>query len=415
MKSTTKVKPFEITKREVFNAWKRVKANKGAAGVDEESIAAFECKLPKNLYKLWNRMSSGSYFPQAVRRVEIPKKDGSTRPLGIPTVYDRIAQEVVRARLEVPLELIFHKDSYGYRPGKSAIDAVRSCRERNWKYDWVLDVDIQKFFDTIPHELLLKAVHKHCTEKWMVLYIERWLKAPIQHQDGSIVGSEQGTPQGGVISPLLANLYLHYAFDKWMEREHPTVKFERYADDLVCHCTTQEQAYELKQELDERLKECGLTLHPDKTKVVYCKDSRRSAKHPDVSFTFLGYTFQPRHSRNRSTDEYFTGFLPAASKDAQKNLRRKLREFKLARYERLPIHEVAKRLNPLLRGWFNYFSQFYRSALSYVYFTVERRLTKWVKGKYGWSCRKATMWLQRLKLRDRRLFAHWEILGVSKC
>lgn len=294
-------KPIEVTKREVYAAWLRVKANKGAGGVDGEGITEFEAKLAKNLYKLWNRMSSGSYFPKAVRRVEIPKKDGSKRPLGIPTVYDRIAQEVVRARLEPTVEAIFHPDSYGYRPGKSAIEAVRVCRERSWKYSWVLDVDIQKFFDTIDHKLLLKAVGKHCKAKWMVLYIERWLKATIRHADGREETSERGTPQGGVISPLLANLYLHYAFDCWITKTYPMVRFERFADDVVIHCQNEAQSEAIQIALKERLQSCGLKLHPETTKIVYCKDSARRKDYPNISYTFLGYTFRPKGAQNRKT------------------------------------------------------------------------------------------------------------------
>jgi RNA-directed DNA polymerase len=309
MNSSRKAKQFTITKREIYQAWLHVRSNAGASGVDGESIASFEAKLSKNLYKLWNRMSSGSYFPKAVKRVEIPKKDGGVRSLGIPTVSDRIAQEVVRMRLEPLLEPKFHENSYGYRPGKSGIDAVRTCRERNWKYDWVLDVDIQKFFDSIDHELLLKAVAIHCHEKWMMLYIERWLKTMIKHPDGREEACTCGTPQGGVVSPLLANIFLHYAFDKWIEREFPLVKFERYADDVVIHCSSENESREVCERLKERLLECGLKLHPEKTKLVYCKDGKRKADYPVIGYTFLGYTFQPRSARSWD-DRLVLGYLP---------------------------------------------------------------------------------------------------------
>jgi len=409
-KATKKAKQFEITKQEVFNAWKRVKANRGAPGVDKESLEVFGTNLKDNLYKLWNRMSSGSYFPQAVRRVEIPKKDGSTRPLGIPTVYDRVAQEVVRARLEVRLESHFHEDSYGYRPGKSAIDAIRTCRERNWKYDWVLDVDIQEFFDTIDHELLLKAVRKHCSEKWTLLYIERWLKAPIQHKDGREEASNTGTPQGGVISPLLANLYLHYAFDKWIEREYPAVKFERYADDVVIHCRSVNEANALKSALGERLKECRLTLHPEKTGIVYCKDGYRGKNYPKVSYRFLGYTFKPRKAQIRRTGKRYTSFLPAVSKEAQKHFLHQLHDKKLRQWLNAKIERVAEHINPLIRGWFRYFSQFYRSALWFAYGCIDQQLIKWARRKYRWGKWRAINWLNRLKKQQPNLFAHWTIL-----
>lgn len=404
-----KAKPYEVTKREVYAAWLRVKANKGAGGVDGESITSFEANLSKNLYKLWNRMSSGSYFPKAVRRVEIPKKDGSTRPLGIPTVYDRVAQEVVRARLEVKLEPIFHPDSYGYRPGKSAIEAVGKCRQRSWEYDWVIDVDIQKFFDTIDHELLMKAVRVHCDERWMVLYIERWLKSTVKHGDGREVKSQMGTPQGGVISPLLANLYLHYAFDCWINRTYPSVKFERFADDVVIHCQNEAQSKEIKQSLETRLTECGLKLHPEKTKIVYCKDNKRKKCYPNISYTFLGYTFRPRGAINKKTTQRFLAFLPAASREAQKGLRDKLKTCKLRHCLGFSEQELAKYLNPVLRGWVNYFSHYYKSELGSVCFHIDNRIMKWASCKYKWNSRRPIRWLTKLKLAQPSLFAHWTL------
>ena len=271
----TKAKPFDIPKREVWEAFKKVKANQGAAGVDGQSIAEFEADLKSNLYKLWNRLSSGSYFPPPVRRVDIPKASGGTRPLGIPTVADRIAQEVVRRYLEPRLEPVFHADSYGYRPRRSAIDAVARARQRCWRYDWVLDIDIKAFFDSLDWELLLRALRRHTDCAWVLLYVERWLKAPMQREDGTIEPRSAGTPQGGVISPILANLFLHYAFDKWMDREYPAVAFERYADDAICHCRTRAEAEALRAALAVRFAACRLELHPQKTKIVYCKDTNR--------------------------------------------------------------------------------------------------------------------------------------------
>ena len=256
-------KPFEIPKREVWEAFKKVKANQGAAGVDGQSILEFEADLADNLYKLWNRLSSGSYFPPPVRRVDIPKgSGGGTRMLGIPTVADRVAQEVVRRYLEPRLEPVFHADSYGYRPGRSAIDAVRKARQRCWRYDWVLDLDVQAFFDSLDHELLLRALRKHTDVPWVLLYVERWLKAPMQGEDGRLEPRDAGTPQGGVASPILANLFLHYAFDMWMARNHPKIPFERYADDVLCHCRTRREAAALQASLEARFVSCGLALHP---------------------------------------------------------------------------------------------------------------------------------------------------------
>ena len=265
-----RAKPFEIPKREVWEAYKRVRANQGAAGVDGQSIAEFEANLAGNLYKLWNRMSSGSYFPPPVRRVDIPKGDAGSRPLGVPTVADRVAQTVVKRFLEPLVEPKFHRDSYGYRPGKSALEAVGVARERCWRYDWVLDLDIKAFFDSIDRDLLMRAVRKHTSCPWALLYIERWLEAPVQMADGSLVGRERGTPQGSVISPLLANLFLHYAFDVWMSRNYPDIPFERFADDEICHCRSEEQTRALRATLEKRFAECGLELHPTKTQVVYC-------------------------------------------------------------------------------------------------------------------------------------------------
>src|SRR5947209_13639367 len=268
-------KPFCISKREVWEAYKRVKANKGAAGVDEQSIEDFEKRLKKNLYKIWNRMSSGSYFPPPVRTVKIPKKNGGERKLGIPTVADRIAQQVVKARLEPEVEPLLHGDSYGYRPGKSALEAVGQARERCWRYDWVLDLDSRSFFDSLSQDLLLRAVKKHAKERWIVLYIERWLKAPVQEEDGRLVPREKGTPQGGVASPLLANLFLHYALDRWLAVHYPQVPFERYADDVIAHCKTERQAQAITKSIAARLHRSGVELHPDKMKIVDCKHGSR--------------------------------------------------------------------------------------------------------------------------------------------
>jgi RNA-directed DNA polymerase len=286
----SKAKPFCISKQEVWEAYKRVKANKGAAGVDEQSIAGFEKRLKRNLYKIWNRMSSGSYFPPPVRTVKIPKANGGERKLGIPTVSDRIAQMVVKSRLEPEVDPLFHPDSYGYRPGKSALDAVGQARQRCWRHDWIVDLDIKGFFDNIDQNLLMRAVKKHAKEKWVVLYIERWLQAPIQEEDGQLIQRGRGTPQGGVASPLLANLFLHYAFDRWIAATYPHVRFERYADDAIVHCRTEVEAQQVRAAIAARFEECRLELHPEKTKIVYCKDDDRRRTYPNEKFDFLGYS-----------------------------------------------------------------------------------------------------------------------------
>ena len=293
-------KPFDISKWEVWEAYRRVKAKQGGPGVDGVSIEVFEKDLKNNLFKIWNRMSSGSYFPPPVKAVEIAKTHGGgTRRLGVPTIADRVAQTVVARRLEAKVEPVFHPGSYGYRPGRSQLDAVSACRQRCWRYDWVIDMDIQKFFDSVDHALMLKAVARHTDDAWVLLYVKRWLVAPIQLTDGTVQVRDRGTPQGSAVSPVLANLFMHYAFDMWMAREHPGVVFERYADDVVVHCVTRGQAERLVAEIGARMEQVGLRLHPDKTKVVYCKDAKRWATYEHTAFTFLGYTFVERHSFRR--------------------------------------------------------------------------------------------------------------------
>lgn len=405
-------KPFCVSKREVWEAYKRVRANKGCAGVDGQSIEEFGAEMENNLYKLWNRMSSGSYFPKPVLRVEIPKADGGIRPLGIPTVSDRVAQQVVKQRLEPELEKHFHPDSYGYRPGKSALDAVGKARKNCWKYDWVLDIDIKGFFDNIDHDLLMKAVRWHTDDKWVLLYIERWLKAPISMMDGTQVYPEKGTPQGGVASPLLANLFLHYAFDKWMERENPAIPFERYADDVVCHCESGTQAEELREQLTKRMSEVGLELHPEKTKIVYCKDSNRSEKFNCISFDFLGYTFRPRRSKNKQ-GKFFISFAPAISNEAAKAIRKISRNWCWSRWTNKDLEDLASMFNPVMQGWINYYGRFCGSALNPTLLCLNYRLVIWATRKYKrfrGHRRRAAQWLDRIARREPNMFAHWSVL-----
>jgi len=351
--SEPKPKSFEISKRAVWEAYRRVKANKGVAGVDEQSIEEFERDLSGNLYKLWNRLSSGSYFPPPVRAVEIPKRDGTLRMLGVPTVADRIAQTVVRGYLEPGVEPFFHQDSYGYRPGRSALDAVGVCRKRCWRQDWVLDLDLKSFFDSVPWDLVLKAVAHHTDERWILLYVERWLKAPLQREDGSLVERDRGTPQGSAISPLLANMMLHYAFDAWMARKFPTVQFERYCDDVIVHARSESQARFLRDGIASRLADCGLQLNERKTRVVYCKDGDRRGSYEHESFDYLGYTFRPRRSRSRF-GKSFLNFSPAVSGEATTRMRRELRRWRLHRRSDKTLTDLAHMLNPVLQGQINY-------------------------------------------------------------
>ena len=412
----TKAKPFDIPKREVWEAFKKVKANQGTAGVDGQSIADFEIDLANNLYKIWNRLSSGSYLPQAVRRVDIPKAGGGTRPLGIPTVADRIAQEVVRRYLEPRLDPLFHVDSYGYRPGRSAIDAVRTARQRCWRYNWVLDLDIKAFFDTIPHELLLKALRAHTDCRWVMLYVERWLKAPVQREDGCIEPRNAGTPQGSVVSPILANLFLHYTFDLWMTRIHPAVPFERYADDAICHCRTESEAEALRSALAERFAACGLVLHPQKTKIVYCADTNRKGRYPAVQFDFLGYTFQPRFTA-WPNGTYGVSFLPAASHGALKAMRREVRRWGLQNRTDTNLNDLARMVNPYIRGWINYYSHFYKSAMHDSLRRIDFHLRKWARRKFKRFKQKpksAREWFARIVQSNPELFAHWPLLYANR-
>jgi group II intron reverse transcriptase/maturase len=404
-------KPFEIPKRWVWEAYRRVKANGGAAGVDQQSLKDFERDWRNHLYKLWNRLASGSYFPQETREVEIPKGSGGYRRLGIPTVSDRIAQMVVKLKLEPALEACFIEDSYGYRPGRSAIDAVAITRQRCWQYNWVVEYDIQGLFDHIPHDLLMRAVRKHTGCRWSRLYIERWLKASTRSRDGQIQARQMGVPQGGVISPLLANLYLHYAIDKWVEREEPSVATCRYADDGVIHCRSKQQAEQVLRKLETRLHQCGLRLHPRKTRIVYCKDGRRKRRYPNTAFTFLGYTFKPRVVSNRRTQHRFVSFTPAVSKEALKTMRERIRRAPWRWQTELSLEAIAQRMNPILRGWLHYYGRFHRSGMDSVWRHFNRTLIKWWRKKYKRYRRsktRASQKLQQIAAHQPCLFIHWE-------
>ena len=411
----SEAKPFSISKWEVWEAYERVKANKGAAGIDGQSIEAFELRLKDNLYKLWNRMTSGSYFPPPVRTVMIPKANGGERALGIPTVADRIAQMVVKSRMEPKIDPLFHADSYGYRPKKSAHEAVGRARERCWRFDWVVDLDIKGFFDNIDHDLLMRAVRKHVQDKWILLYIERWLKAPAQDEEGRLTERAKGTPQGGVVSPLLANLFLHYAFDEWMRRTRPRVPFERYADDAIVHCRTESEAKKIRDAIDARFKECKLELHPEKTKVVYCKDDDRRQEYPNEKFDFLGYTFRPRRSTNRY-GKHFINFSPAVSDKAGKAIRAEIRSWHLHLRSDKAIEDLSRMFNPVIRGWLQYYGRYYRSALYPIMNQLDRSLARWAYRKYKklrGHLRRSTHWIARISRRDPKLFAHWQ-MGVRR-
>lgn len=406
----SQTKPFDISKKIVMEAYEQVKANKGTAGIDEQSIGIFEGNLKNNLYKLWNRMSSGSYFPSPVKAVEIPKKSGGKRTLGIPTVTDRIAQMVVKLYFEPEVELHFYQDSYGYRPGKSALDAVAITRQRCWKYDWVLEFDIKALFDTIDHELLMRAVTKHTDSQWIILYITRWLSSPFKTSEGKIIERTAGTPQGGVISPVLANLFMHYVFDKWMGRTNPQNPWARYADDGVIHCTSKEEAETLLTKLKERLAECKLELHPDKTRIVYCKDKKRTGEHQNIHFDFLGYTFRPRSAQNKQGGQ-FLSFLPAVSGKAIKAMTQTIKQWKIHRMTDKELEDIARIINPVVRGWINYYGRFYKTAMNQIIWRINWRLRRWVANKYKRvksSQRRAQNWLRKITESKPKLFVHWQ-------
>ena len=410
----SEAKPYNIPKHLVWEAYQRVKANRGAAGVDGVSLAAFEKDLKGNLYKVWNRMSSGSYLAPPVRLVEIPKDNGGTRPLGIPTIADRVAQTVVKMVLEPLVEPQFHPDSYGYRPGRSALDALGTARKRCWENDWVIDLDIKAFFDSIPHDLIERAVAHHTDLAWVRLYVGRWLRAPVERPDGTLVERTKGTPQGGVISPLLANLFLHYAFDRWMQRTYPSIRFERFADDAIVHCRSEMEARSVLEAVRGRFAECGLELHPTKTKIVYCKDDDRPGTYDQIKFDFLGYTFQPRRAKNR-WGRYFVSFLPAISVTAAKAIRQTIREWRLASTRNNQrLEDLARLTNPVVRGWMNYYGRFYRSKCVQVLRHLNAALARWARWKYKRFRRRerASMhWLGRIARRDPNLFVLWQ-LGV---
>jgi RNA-directed DNA polymerase len=407
---TSQVKPFDIPKQQVWEAYRRVAANKGAPGVDGQTLDEFESDLKGNLYKIWNRMSSGSYFPPPVKGVEIPKPHGGgVRLLGVPTIADRIAQTVVAMHLGERAEPRFHPDSYGYRPKKAAWDAVGVCRQRCWKKDWVIDLDVQKFFDTVPWDLIVKAVEAVTDTAWVLLYVKRWLAAPLQSPDGTLVERDKGTPQGSAVSPILANLFMHFAFDSWMVRNYPGCPWERYADDAVVHCVSKRQAEQVLAAIAERMGEVGLRLHPDKTRIVYCKDGKRRGDYEHTSFTFLGFTFRGRKARNKN-GEYFTSFLPAMSTEALKAKSTELRAMRIHRRTTLSLDDLARWLNPIVAGWMNYYGRFYRSAMSPLLQRVSSYLRRWAGKKYRRlrSFKRFKRWWVGLIERQPDLFAQWK-------
>jgi len=410
-------KAFQINKWQVARAYQLVKANDGSAGVDNQSLQDFDQNLKGNLYKIWNRLSSGSYMPPPVKGVAIPKKSGGERLLGIPTVSDRIAQMTVLLSFEPLVEPHFLNDSYGYRPGKSALDAIAITRKRCWRYDWCLEFDIKGLFDNIPHDLLLKAVEKHCSDEWVILYIKRWLTAPMQLPDGQLQQRTKGTPQGGIVSPVLSNLFLHYVFDKWLAKYYSHVPWCRYADDGLVHCRSKKQAEEMYAALKHRFESCGLELHPTKTKIVYCKDAGRLGNHEITSFDFLGYTFRARTVQGKGRDNVFMSFTPAVSKDALKAMRYKIRKLRIRCRTDMSIHEISKWLSPMVQGWINYYGKFHRSSMKIIGRHLNMTLVRWARRKYKSIRRhkiKACQFMERMAAQAPYLFPNWRAkLGTA--
>jgi RNA-directed DNA polymerase len=401
---------YQLSKQRVWEAFKLVKANKGTGGVDDVSMSDFEADLSNNLYKIWNRLRSGSYFPPAVKAVEIAKKSGGIRRLGIPTIGDRVAQMTIKLSFEPKVEPIFHKDSYGYRLGRSAHDAIKVTRTRCWKSNFVLEFDIKGLFDNIDHDLLVKAVKKHTNDKMEILYIERWLKAPILTKDGVLERREKGTPQGGVISPILANLFMHYAMDKWLERTFPHNEFCRYADDGLVHCKSEKQAETIYEALKARFKECGLEMHPDKTKIIYCSSKGKENKSfKNRSFDFLGFTFRRRTAVDPK-GEFFCSFLPGISSSSRSAITKKFRALNILSFTHVSLKELAEFINPSIRGWFNYYGKFTKSAMSGIEFYIDSRIAKWLQKKFKKLKQypgKARSLLNRLRKDCPKMFAHW--------
>lgn len=402
-------KSFEISKQLVMEAYKRVKANRGKSGIDDVTIADFESDLKGNLYKIWNRMCSGSYLPPAVKLVEIPKSNGGKRPLGIPTVGDRVAQMVVVMTIEPEIEPHFHEDSYAYRPKKSALDAVEKAKDRCYTFHWVLDLDIKGFFDNIDHELLIKALERHVKCKWAMMYIKRWLSVPYQLKDGTQMERTKGVPQGSVVGPILANLFLHYTFDEWMRRNHSNISFERYADDTICHCVSQKQAEFIHRAIKKRFAECKLELNEEKTKIVYCKRNHRNIEYECIQFDFLGYTFRPRRSID-THGEVFLNFSPAVSKKARTKIWETIRDWNQKYWVQMKLEDIAKQINPIIQGWINYYGKFNPGVLKEVLKRINLKLSRWIRDKFKGFRKFKTQAIHRLgdiALKNPDLFAHW--------
>ena len=399
----TKSQP--ITRLMVWQAYKKVKANKGSSGIDAMDWEYLDKHAKTELYKLWNRLTSGSYFPQPVKQVEIPKGNGGIRKLGVPTLLDRIAQQVVKHHLEMQVEPLFHNSSFGYRPNRNCHDAVKKAERNSLNHDFAIDLDIKSFFDSIDHDLMMKAVSHYSKDKWVLLYVERWLKAGVVTKEGNAIKTDMGTPQGGVISPLLANIFLHVTFDKWMEKEHPEKPFERYADDIVVHCKTEKQAQYVLKCISGRLSSCKLQLNADKTKIVNLRG--KSENKYARGYDFLGFTIRPSFS-------YFKGkgtLMPATviSGKSKKAVLEKFNSMAIHK-RRKPLKEIAKELTPVIRGIINYYHKFWDGHMYRVWYQLNQRLLKWVKWEKGLYNHDAVRWLGMQYRESPGLFPHWKFV-----
>lgn len=412
-KEEQKSQPIE--RSQIMEAFRRVRANKGSYGIDAISVEEVNAHKRKYLYPLWNRMASGSYFPKAVKRVMINKEDGKKkRPLGIPTVVDRVAQQVIATELESIMDKQFSANSFGYRPNKDAHQAIEQCRLNCVKYSWVIDLDIKGFFDNINHELLMKAVRHYTNKKHILMYVKRWLEAPVQLEDGTLkVNEGTGTPQGGVISPMLANIFLHVVFDKWMEKNYPESPFERYADDVVIHCRNIKEALRMLETINKRMNECKLELNKEKSKIVYCR--RNQKRQPPFKvryqkFDFLGFTFKPRIIKERG--KLKLGFSPAISQKRQSRMAKEFYKLKIHRMVHLQLSDIAVLLEPKLRGWINYYGKYRMSEMHKVFRVLNMRLARWVRNKYRMFRKKpwynSYKQLKTISKSYPNLFIHWQ-------
>lgn len=399
------IKSQPITRVMVLQAYKKVRANKGSGGVDDMDWEWLDNNLKTELYKLWNRLTSGSYFPMPVKEVPIKKKGGGERKLGIPTLLDRIAQQVAKTHLERILEPHFHNSSFGYRPDRNCHQAVAQANRNTYDHDFVIDMDIKGFFDNIDHDLLMKAVRFYCQDKWILLYVERWLKAGIVQQDSTYIDRLTGTPQGGVISPLLANLFLHVGFDKWMEINHPEKPFERYADDVVVHCKTEKQAIFMLKQIDGRLRKCKLTLHPVKTKIVNVRG--RSEKKYPKSYDFLGFTIRPHWVKVNGKMMLMPSMF--MSRKSKNSVMEKFKELNIHK-RRKPLEVIASEIRPVIQGIINYYCKFSSNHTREIWNQLNARLLKWVKWEKGLYKMASLRWLKKKYKETPLLFPHWKLV-----